>query len=189
MSTSVVEVVVAGAVLAISAGVLYWVLRQTLVVCGPHEIVVVSGRQHRRPDGSVTGYRVVAGGRAVVLPLLERVDRLSTALLPVSLEVRSAYGRDGDPIDLNGTAEVRVSQDATTQRHAIERFLGRPVDEIAQVAGDVLEGQLRRVLATVTVDEARQDQLVVVQAVLAGAEQDRARLGLEVEGLQIGQMS
>ena len=48
---------------------------------GPNEVMVISGRQHRTPDGRPVGFRVVKGGGTFVWPIFEKADILSLELL------------------------------------------------------------------------------------------------------------
>ncbi|MEO7096393.1 MAG: flotillin family protein, partial [Polyangiales bacterium] len=64
-----------------------WMLSKFLYVCKPNEILIFAGRQHRLPDGSVVGYKVLHGGRGFRTPLLETVNRMDMRLVPVEVAV------------------------------------------------------------------------------------------------------
>ena len=54
--------------------VFMWIAR-FLYLCRPSEILIFSGRKHRLPDGTIIGSRVVFGGRAWRIPIIETVQR------------------------------------------------------------------------------------------------------------------
>src|SRR5262249_61134180 len=64
-----------------------------LYICRPNEILIFSGRQHRNPDGSESGYRVIFGGRAWRMPLIEQVIRMDMRTSPIDLPVQGDYAR------------------------------------------------------------------------------------------------
>ena len=78
-------------------------------------MAVLSGRRRKLPDGRVVGYRMVKGGAALKIPLLEKVEYLSLNVMTIPLEIKRAYTLKGVP----GVGEGgRQRQDplATTRR-------------------------------------------------------------------------
>jgi len=73
--------------------------------------------------------------------------------------------------------------------NAIERFLGVDRGRIMAIAKDTLEGNLRGVLATLTPEELNEDKIKFAQSLLAEAEDDLRRLGLELDTLKIQDVS
>jgi flotillin len=69
--------------------------------------------------------------------------------------------------------------------NAVERFLGRGLGDIQQVAKETLEGNLRGVLATLTPEEVNEDRLKFADSLAAEVEQDLAKLGLHLDVLKI----
>jgi flotillin len=159
--------------------------RQFLRICRPHEILIFSGRKHRRADGSEVGYRVVFGGRAWRVPVIEQVQRMDMRSLPIDVSVQGAYTRVGIPLKVRAIAVVKISSSPSVVMNAIERFLGRGVDEIQRVAKDTLEGNLRGVLATLTPEEVNADRLKFAESLSAEVEHDLAKLGLHLDVLKI----
>jgi flotillin len=170
---------------AIGVMVLIAFARQFLRICRPNEIFIFSGRKHRRADGSEVGYRVVFGGRAWRVPVIEQVQRMDMRALPIDVSVQGAYTRVGIPLKVRAIAVVKISSNPKVVMNAIERFLGRGVDEIQRVAKDTLEGNLRGVLATLTPEEVNADRLKFAESLSAEVEHDLAKLGLHLDILKI----
>ena len=63
-----------------------WFLNSFLCVCKPNEIVVLAGRKHRNSSGKEVGYRVLIGGRALRIPILETVQRMNVTIIPIRIE-------------------------------------------------------------------------------------------------------
>src|SRR5688572_22628343 len=60
-------------------------IKKFLYICGPHEILVFSGRKHQLPDGSMSNYKIIHGGRGLRTPFLEVVSRMDMRLFPVEV--------------------------------------------------------------------------------------------------------
>lgn len=166
-----------------------YIARQLLHVCAPNEILIFSGRRHTTPDGREVGFRVVMGGRAVRLPVLETVERMDVSTISVPIGVTGAYSQGGIPLTVGAVANVKIATDPAVVTNAIERFLGRGRDEIARVAKDTLEGHLRGVLATMTPEAVNEDRLTFASRLAEEAGEDLRKLGLQLDTLKIQHVS
>ncbi|HTB60034.1 MAG TPA: SPFH domain-containing protein [Polyangia bacterium] len=156
-----------------------------LYLCRPSEILIFSGRKHRLADGSEVGSRVVFGGRAWRRPLIENVQRMQMLSMPIDVQVQGAYTKVGIPLKVRAIALIKLSSDPSVVMNAIERFLGRGLGDIQQVAKETLEGNLRGVLATLTPEEVNEDRLKFADSLAAEVEQDLSKLGLHLDVLKI----
>ena len=161
-----------------------WVAR-FLYLCRPSEILIFSGRKHRLADGTIVGSRVVFGGRAWRIPIIENVQRMQMLSMSIDVSVQGAYTKVGIPLKVRAIAVIKLSSDPSVVMNAIERFLGRGLGEIQQVAKETLEGNLRGVLATLTPEEVNEDRLKFADSLAAEVEQDLAKLGLHLDVLKI----
>ena len=162
-----------------------WLLKSLLRICNPNEVLIVSGRKYRAPSGETLGYRVVFGGRVLSIPILETVKRMDMTVMPVPVEVTNAYARGGTPIDIQAIANVKISSDPEIIGNAIERFLDRNRSEIARVARETLEGNLRGVLATLTPEQVNEDRLEFAERIAQDVSRDLAKLGMQLDTLKI----
>jgi len=159
--------------------------KQFLFVGRPNELLIFSGRRYALPDGSSVGYRVVHGGYAWRVPLLEKVDRMELTAIPIELNVTNAYSKGGIPLALHAIANVKVSSDERLYGNAIERFLGRDPGEIRQVAKETLEGHLRGIIARMTPEEVNEDRLKFAEELVDEAGEDFEKLGLTLDTLKV----
>ncbi len=164
-------------------------LSRILYICPPNRVLIFSGRKHTLPDGSVVGYRVVHGGRGVRIPLIETVSTLDMRIFPVQVVVHNAFSKGGIPLSVQAIANVKIASDPVHLRAAAERFLDTPIQRIAEVAQDTLEGALREVLAELTPEEVNQDRLKFADKLMANAGDDFSRLGLQLDVLKIQHVS
>ena len=160
-------------------------VKRFLYICEPNEILIFSGRSHATADGRTVGFRVIFGGRVFRVPILENVERMDMSLISVPMSVQGAYSEGGIPLSVHAVANVKVSSDPRYVNNAIERFLGRGREEIARVAKETLEGNLRGVLATMTPEEVNEDRLKFATLLLDEAGDDLMKLGLQLDTLKI----
>jgi flotillin len=158
------------------------IIVKLIVVGNPSEMLIISGKTQK--DG--LGYRTVIGGRTLVFPILEKVERLSLRNLQVNLEVRAQSGGGTMmPIHVNGVANVKVSSEPAVRCNAIERFLGQPMAELQRVARETLEGGLRAVIGKMTPEEIVEDRDKFVSTVMKEVWDDFRKLGMVIDSVNI----
>jgi flotillin len=170
---------------AVVVGFVVYTLKNLLLVSSPNEALILSGGTHPGGGDRALGYRSIRGGRAVRVPLLERVDRMDLSNIPVEIAVKGAYSRGGIPLNIQGVAQVKLPSDEPRLSNAVERFLGRSRSEITSVARETLEGNVRGVLAQLTPEQVNQDKSAFANKLLEEAEHDMLRMGLVLDTLKI----
>src|SRR5262245_56347705 len=164
-----------------------WASRYTKV--GPNQVLVISGRKRRvaDPDGTMreVGFRVVKGGGVFVYPVLEKVDILSLELLTIDVQTPEVYTSKGGPVKVDGVAQIKVKGDDISIATASEQFLSKGNDEIKSIAMQTLEGHLRAILGTMTVEEIYQNRDAFASKVQEVAAGDMANMGLGIVSFTI----
>ncbi len=168
--------------------VIVWASRYTKV--GPNQVLVISGRKHRRidPDGTSreVGFRVVKGGGVFVYPVLEKVDILSLELLTIDVtQQQDVYTSKGVPVRVDGVAQIKVKGDDVSISTAAEQFLSKGTEDIKSIATQTLEGHLRAILGTMTVEEIYQNRDAFASKVQEVAAGDMANMGLSIVSFTI----
>ena len=164
---------------------LFYTLKKFLYICRPNEVLIFSGRKRRLADGSSVGFRLVFGGRAWRIPIIEQVDRMDMTTIPIEVAVTQAYSKGGIPLAVRAIANVKLSSDARYINNAIERFLGKDRSEVHRVARETLEGTLRGVLATLTPEEVNENRLKFAASLGEDVEDDFKKLGLMLDTLKV----
>ncbi|MGO9586817.1 MAG: flotillin family protein [Limisphaerales bacterium] len=164
-----------------------WASRYTKV--GPNQVLVISGRKRRiiDPDGTArdVGFRIVKGGGRFVWPVYEKVDILSLELLTIDVQTPEVYTSKGVPVKVDGVAQIKVKGDDISIATAAEQFLSKGVDDIKNIAMQTLEGHLRAILGTMTVEEIYQNRDAFAQKVQEVAAGDMANMGLGIVSFTI----
>lgn len=185
MATAFVALILA----FVAFNLIVFVARRFLYVCAPNEILVFSGGRYPNPDGSYSGYKVVHGGRAWRKPFIERVDRMQLTTIPLEVTVTNAYSKGGIPLRVHAVANVKVSDATGEVKNAIERYLGRGMAEVQQVARENLEGNLRGIIAQLTPEEINEDRLAFAERLTEEAFHDLSKLGIQLDTFKIQAVS
>ncbi len=161
------------------------IVRANLKICQPNEVLIFSGRRRALTDGSSLGYRVIRGGRGFRIPLIERVDRLALNTIPIDLTVTNAYSKGGIPLSVRAIANVKVASTEPELNNAVERLLGKNLNEIQLIAKETLEGNLRGVVALLSPEEVNEDRLKFARELVEEADNDLSALGLQLDTFKI----
>lgn len=164
-----------------------WASRYTKV--GPNQVLVVSGGKHRVIDADGTqreiGFRIVKGGGTFVMPVKEKVDILSLEILTIDVQTPEVYTSKGVPVRVDGVAQIKIKGDDISIRTSAEQFLSKSTDEIKNIAMQTLEGHLRAILGTMTVEEIYQNRDAFASKVQEVAAGDMANMGLGIVSFTI----
>ncbi len=156
---------------------------------GPNQVLVISGRKRTlvESDGQTreVGFRIVKGGGRFVWPVLEKVDILSLELLTIDVQTPEVYTSKGVPVKVDGVAQIKVKGDDISIATAAEQFLSKGTDEIKNIAMQTLEGHLRAILGTMTVEEIYQNRDAFASKVQEVAAGDMANMGLTIVSFTI----
>ena len=156
---------------------------------GPNEVLVASGMRHKYidPDGTIQkrGFRIKKGGGTFVVPILEKVDILSLELMTIDVQTPEVYTSKGVPVKVDGVAQVKIKGDDISIATAAEQFLSKSTDEIKNVAMQTLEGHLRAILGTMTVEEIYQNRDAFASKVQEVAATDMQNMGMGIVSFTI----
>ncbi len=151
---------------------------------GPNQVMIISGGRHKLRMGEakpeVTGFRIRKGGGAFVWPLIERIDVLSLEVMTLDFTTPEVYTKPGVPIVVDGVAQVKIKGDEGSIRTAAEQFLGKGVEQIKGIALQTVEGHLRAIIGTLSVEEIYRNRDQFASSVQDVAVSDLANMGLEI---------
>ncbi|OKH24786.1 flotillin family protein [Hydrococcus rivularis NIES-593] len=176
-------------IFGLGTGTGYFVFRNLYYICQPSEVLIFAGSKKRISSTKEVGYRLVKGGSSFRTPLLEQAFRMDLTNMIIDLKVVNAYSKGGIPLTVEGVANIKIAGEEPTIHNAIERLLGKSRKEIEQLAKETLEGNLRGVLASLTPEQANEDQIAFAKSLLEEAEDDLEKLGLVLDSLQIQKIS
>lgn len=135
----------------------------------------------------VTGLkkRIITGGGGLVIPVFERVDTISLGNIQLDVTTDESMSSQGVPIAVVGTAVIKVKNESQAIFNAIEQFTGKNENEIERsirdTATNVLEGKLREIVSTMTVEEIYRDRETFSAKVQEVVGTELMEMGLEVK--------
>jgi flotillin len=149
--------------------------------CPPNKVLVVYGRKQTGKDHERRGYRLITGGSAFVLPLFEDFTYIGLETFSVESSVTDTPNKDGVPVTVEATANIKVSSDPERLSAAVERMLGKTQQEIHTMLKTTLDGLLRQIIGTLTVEDIVRNREKLAQEVLSGAQTELNKLGFQID--------
>ena len=169
------------------AAAVVWAVRYTKV--GPNEVLIISGRRRTvtGPDGRrrTVGYRLVHGGGTFVWPIKEKVQRMSLELMTLEVRTPEVYTVNAVPVTVDGVAQLKIKGDEESIAIAAEQFLSRSREDVMKTVLQTVEGHMRAVLGTLTVEEIYRGRQEVARRVREAAAEDLRKMGMEILSLTI----
>src|SRR5438128_1951820 len=167
-------------------------------VAGANEALIVAGSRGakvRDERGQVgggpgeKGVQVVVGGGTFVRPLLDRVGKLKLTARQISVQLTDAVTSQGIKVQVQGVATFKIGRDVESLRNAAERFLDAKPEQVDSIVKNVLEGSLRSIVGTLTIEELIRDRQKLLQQVQDAAKGDLATSGLQIDAFTIQSFS
>jgi flotillin len=179
------------AVVVVVAAFVLWAVNYRKV--GPNQVLVVSGRTttvvERDGRRRRVGYRLQIGGGTFVMPFIEAVDAFPLEVLSLSVRCPEVLAAYGVLISAEAQGQVKASSDEVLLHRAVENFLSRGASGVADVAREVLEGHMRGILGTLSVEDLYAQREAFAQRVREAAAEDFTRLGLELVSFSLKDIS
>lgn len=161
------------------------IVARNYIKVAPNEVAVIYGRKYKTEDGHVRGFRLVTGGAAFVLPMLEKVQSLPLDAFQTAVVVTNVPSSFGVRVTIEAVASLKIGREDAMLEAAVSRFLGRSLKEIEGFSQEILEGGLRGVVASLTVEELVKERTKFGNNVLEEVAGDLERLGLVLDNLVI----
>ena len=165
-------------------------------VAGANEALVISGARGskvRDEKGDLVtihdqGVKVVVGAGTFTWPLINKVGRLQLTARQVEIGLaheNAAVTKQGVGVLITGQAMFKIAREPERLRAAAERFIGEPDSQIETMVKKVLEGSLRSIAGTLTIEELITDRDRFQQAVSEAARGDLEASGIHIDALTI----
>lgn len=156
---------------------------------GPDEALIVTGsylgNKNVHIDEGGNRLKIVRGGGTFVLPVFQQAEPLSLLSSKLDVSTPEVYTEQGVPVMADGTAIIKIGGSIGEIATAAEQFLGKSKEDREQEAREVLEGHLRSILGSMTVEEIYKNREKFSQEVQRVASQDLAKMGLMIVSFTI----
>jgi len=180
-------IVIGVVVFLLIALIALFILRYRTV--GPDEALIVTGSylgsKNVHVDESGNKIKIVRGGGTFVLPVFQQAEPLSLLSIKLDVQTPEVYTEQGVPVMADGVAIIKVGSSIGEIATAAEQFLGKTREDMENEAKEVLEGHLRSILGSMTVEEIYKNRDKFSQEVQRVASQDLAKMGLVIVSFTI----
>ncbi len=153
--------------------------------CPSDKVMVIYGKTGKNKSGSISSARCIHGGAAFVWPVFQ--DYAFLDLKPISIEcnLTNALSKQNIRVDVPCRFTVGISTEPDSMTNAAERLLGLSIDNIQNIATDILFGQLRLVIATMDIEEINSDRDNFLVAVSQNVEAELRKIGLKLINVNV----
>ena len=155
-------------------------------------VIILTGYIKAPPDQAyiVSGLkkdsRVIIGKASVKVPFFERLDKLNLKLIPVDIKTSTAVPTaDYININVDAAVNVKISNEEDGLKLAAQNFLNQPTEYIADIAREVLEGNMREIVGRMNLQEMVGDRQKFAELVKENAGPDVAAMGLDVVSFNV----
>lgn len=157
--------------------------------CPSDKVMVIYGKVGQNKDGTARSARCIHGGAAFVLPIIQDYEYLDLTPMSISVDLKSALSRQNIRIDVPARFTVGISTEPGTMQNAAERLLGLKLQEIQELAKDIIFGQMRLIIATMQIEEINTDRDKFLEAVSACVESELRKIGLRLINVNVTDIS
>ncbi|MDR2675848.1 MAG: flotillin family protein [Opitutaceae bacterium] len=144
-------------------------------MCPPDRVLVVYGKIFGK--GAARCYN---GGATFVMPVFQSYSYLSLAPITIEIPLRNALSSQNIRINAPANFAVAISNDPEIMGNAATRLLGKTPAEIAELAREIITGQMRVVIATMTIEEINADREKLISLITTGVEVELRKIGLHL---------
>ena len=141
--------------------------------CPPDKVMVVYGRTDK---GKAS--RTIHGGAALVWPLIQDYAFLSLNPITINIDLRNALSLQNIRINVPSTFTIGVSTESHIMANAAERLLGLKQPEIEEMAKEIIFGQLRLTVASLTIEQINQDRDAFLELTRTNVATELQKIGL-----------
>ena len=165
-----------------------------LVVVGFATIAAVIRRYRRCPSDKIlvvygkTGggsAKCIHGGGKFVWPIIQDYAYLNLTPISIDANLTNALSRQNIRVDVPCRFTVGISTEPDSMNNAAERLLGLTSSEIQELARDILFGQLRLVIATMSIEEINSDRDKFLENISKNVEVELKKIGLRLINVNV----
>lgn len=153
--------------------------------CPSDKVMVIYGKVGTDNDGSNRSSRCIHGGAAFVWPVIQAYQYLDLTPISINVDLTNALSHQNIRVDVPSRFTVGVSTEPGVMQNAAERLLGLKLNEIQELAKDIIFGQLRLVIATMDIEEINTDRDKLLAAVSHNVETELKKIGLRLINVNI----
>lgn len=140
--------------------------------CPPNKAYIISGPFKQR---------VLIGKGGLIIPFLERIDKINLGVMKIDVKTKASIPtQDFINVNVDATANIEISKEPEFLKIAAQNYLNSPKEKIAEEVNELLEGNLREIIGTMTLTSIVTDKKIFSAQVKENADPDLQKLGLNL---------
>ncbi len=147
--------------------------------CPSDKILVIYGRT------GGTSAKCIHGGGAFIWPVIQDFAFLDLKPLSIDANLMNALSRQNIRVDVPCRFTIAISTESDSMNTAAERLLGLSPEQIQELAKDILFGQLRLVIATMTIEEINSDRDKFLDNISKNVDSELKKIGLKLINVNV----
>jgi len=149
--------------------------------CPSDKILVVYGNV----GGNNISARCHHGGASFIWPIIQDFQFLDLTPIPIDIKLEGALSQQNIRVNTPSTFMVGISTEPGVMENAAERLLGLSLEEIRELARDIIFGQMRVVIATMPIEEINADRDKLIANISTGVEVELKKVGLRLINVNV----
>ena len=148
--------------------------------CPSDRIMVIYGK-----TGGAKASRCIHGGAAFILPIFQDYGFLSLRPMQIDINLDNALCLQNIRINVPSVFTVGISTEESIMTNAANRLFGLHPEAIANLAKDIIFGQLRLVIASMKIEEINTDREAFLRSVEQNVGEELNKIGLQLLNVNI----
>lgn len=153
--------------------------------CPSDKILVIYGKVGSDKNGQARSAKCVHGGAAFIMPIIQSYQFMDLTPISINVDLKNALSKQNIRVDVPSRLTVGISTEPGIMQNAAERLLGLRMNEIQELAKDIIFGQLRLVVATMEIEEINNDRDKFLVAVSNKVEIELKKIGLRLINVNV----
>jgi flotillin len=153
--------------------------------CPSDKVLVIYGKVGTNKDGTTRSAKCIHGGAAFIWPVIQSYEYLDLTPMSINVDLTNALSHQNIRVDVPSRFTVGISVEPGVMQNAAERLLGLRLNEIQELAKDIIFGQLRLVIATMDIEEINTDRDKFLEAVSHNVETELKKIGLRLINVNV----
>ncbi len=148
--------------------------------CPSDQVMVIYGK-----TGGKQAARCIHGGAAFIVPVIQDYGFLSLRPMQIEVNLKNALCKQNIRINVPSVFTVAISTDEAMMGNAANRLLGLHPDAISELAKDIIFGQLRLVVASMTIEQINSDRETFLRNIEQNVAEELNKVGLQLVNVNI----
>lgn len=153
--------------------------------CPSDKILVIYGKVGSDKNGQARSAKCVHGGASFIMPIIQSYQFMDLTPISINVDLKNALSKQNIRVDVPSRFTVGISTEPGIMQNAAERLLGLRMNEIQELAKDIIFGQLRLVVATMEIEEINNDRDKFLVAVSNNVEIELKKIGLRLINVNV----